>query len=191
MRFFTFSVFNKIAILPLILLFSKNAFSEYAFTAMEAMSIPPFCRGLPIDNFQTEAWELKTNVAVPGKDTHHFCHGMKYIVQKNYKAAIGEFTYVETHTTPKNNVVYPANTLYKGFAYENLRETKAALTYYHKAIQYNKKFTRAYSMLASYLMKLGKREEAIAIIEQGLAASPKSKSLKKKLNKLKKNTKQD
>ena len=69
------------------------------------------------------------------------------------------------------------------FALDRPGEAAAYLT---KAIEKNKKFTKAYSMLADYYIKTGNKKSANEILQEGLKYSPKSKKLHKKLNDLSK-----
>ena len=165
--------------------------NERAFTESEARQLPPFCLGLPLDYFQDSAKYLKTNVKVLGKDTHHFCHGMKLIIRGDkgdksaYETAINEFDYVEGHASSiSENELLDSVSLYKAEALGKLGKTGPAIAEYNKAIQLNNKYHQAYARLADYYLTLGMKQDAIDTIKIGLRFSPESKGLKNRLHKL-------
>ena len=173
---------EKIFLITLIL-FSKSAFSEYAISATEILQMPPFCRGLSISNFQYDAQKLRKRVRIPGQHTQHFCHGMKSIIRRQYATAIKEFEYVQQHSTKRHSLI-PATSLYKAEALGKLGKVNPALEEYYKAIQLKKKYSQAYSRLASYYIKLNRKSNAIETVKLGLKYLPHSKTLKKKLKRL-------
>ncbi|WP_198245561.1 tetratricopeptide repeat protein [methane-oxidizing endosymbiont of Gigantopelta aegis] len=147
---------NKLLINLSLLLISTASFAEYAFSVSEALQLPPFCRGLSIQNFQADAKKLKKNIRVPGQHTQHFCHGMKSILRRNYDTAVSEFEYVETHSTKKHALI-PATHLYKAEALGKLGKISAALNEYNKAIKLKKKYPQAYSRLANFYLSLNQK----------------------------------
>jgi len=83
-------------------------------------------------------------------------------------------------------VLFPNIYTTKAEALFALNQPGEAAAYLTKAIQKNKKFTKAYSMLADYYIKTGNTKAATDILQEGLKYSPKSKILQKKLNNLSK-----
>ncbi len=131
----------------------------YYITASEARLLPPFCMGLSAGNYREDAQSLRQYVSVPGKDTHHFCHGMKEIIRgdrgdkKSYEKAVQEFNYVQGRSaTIMENELLDSASLYKAEALGKLGRTGPALTEYNKAIQLNNKYHQAYARLADYYL---------------------------------------
>ncbi|NOR70192.1 MAG: hypothetical protein GQ532_10975 [Methylomarinum sp.] len=176
---------KKFIILFTMLIFSKLSFAEYAVSRAEIMQMPPFCRGLSIQNFQADAKDLKKNITMPGEHTQHFCHGMKAIVRKNYETAVQEFGYVQGHSTSQH-VLLPATSLYKAEALGKSGKIAEALTEYNKAIQLKNTYVQAYKKLSEYYISLKQKDNAIETLKLGLKYSPNSKSLKKRLKALQK-----
>lgn len=180
---YQYNIINIYILISVILFFPPLAKADYAISAKEIMLLPPFCRGLSIGNYSEDAQQFHQNIKVPGSHTHHFCHGMKFILRNDYQYALNEFEYVEGHST-SDNVMLTYNALYKGYAYENLGKTQKALEYYNKAINLNPKNVKAYKMLSSFYKKSGQNDNAIETLKKGLEAVPNSKNLKKRLEKL-------
>ena len=174
---------KRLFIITVMLMFSKSAFSGYKISANEIMQMPPFCKGLSIQNFEDNAKKFKKNIKMPGQHTQHFCHGMKAMLRKKYSTAAQEFRYVQSHSTKKHSLI-PATSLYKADALSELGEEKKALSEYNKAIRLRKDYTKAYSKLSDYYLKLQKKEMALKTIKLGLKYSPNSKALKKRLHRL-------
>ena len=177
-------------------LFSSAALADettlgnmYHITASEAKQLPPFCLGLSIGNFREDAKSLKQNIPVPGEHTQHFCNGMKSLLRGDrgdkaqYQTAVGEFDYVQEHSTSQNELLDSAS-LYKAEALGKLGRTGPALVEYNKAIQLNPKYHQAYARLADYYLKLGMKQDALDTVNAGLRFSPESKGLKNRLRKL-------
>jgi tetratricopeptide (TPR) repeat protein len=160
-------------------------------TASEARLLPPFCLGLSNGNFREDAQSLAQKVLLPGRDTNHFCHGMKEMIRgdrgdkKAYEKAIQDFDYVQERTaTINDNELLDSASLYKAEALGKLGKTGPALTEYNKAIQINNKYHQAYTRLADYYLTLGMKQDAIETIKIGLRYSPESKGLKNRLHKI-------
>ena len=100
-----------------------------------------------------------------------------------YGTVLGEAYYTERNSDPKC-VLFPNIYATKAEALFALDKPGEAAGYLTKAIEKNKKFTKAYSMLADYYVKTGNKKSAIEILQEGLKYSPKSKILQKKLNAL-------
>jgi len=159
------------------------ALEEYAFSASEVRQLPPFCAGFPLDFYRDDAKSLKRNIKVPGQHTHHFCHGMKEILRKNYGAAVREFEYVQRMSNSQNDML-DSTSLYKAEALGMLGKTGPAIQEYYKAIQLNPKYHQAYERLADFYLKLGMKKDALDVINTGLKYSPNSRGLKRRLQKL-------
>ncbi len=177
-------------------IFSQSALAEYAISASELKMMPPFCKGLSIGNFQSNAKHLRRNIHVPGQHTQHFCHGMKALVRAQraemrkkgagkglYGTAVKEFEYVQSHSSKQHKLI-PATSLYKAVALEKLGKQQEAIREYNKAIHLKKRYPHAYSKLSDYYLKLGLRKEALETLKRGLKQSPKNKSLKRRLKKI-------
>ena len=161
---------------------TAQAFEEYEFSASEVRQLPPFCAGFPINFYRDDAKSLKRNIKVPGQHTHHFCHGMKEILRKNYAGAVKEFEYVQSQSTIQHELL-DSTSLYKAEALGMLGKTGPAIQEYNKAIQLNPKYHQAYERLADFYLKLGMKQDALDVINTGLKYSPNSKGLKRRLQK--------
>ncbi len=171
--------------LSLLILCPIPAFSvpEHAISASELRQLPPFCVGLSIANYQEDAKPLRRDIFVPGEHTHHFCHGMKALLRQEYGTAINEFDYVQSNSSPKNELL-DSTSLYKAEALNKLGKNAPAIQEYTKAIQLNNKYHQAYEKFSDFYIKLGMPKEALETVKTGLIYSPNSRGLKKRLAKL-------
>lgn len=176
---------------------SAGAYAEsYAITPEEAKLLPPLCTA------KGELAEQRMK-AILGPHRLHFCHGFKYIVRANRSmgnrdaerrhltSALGEFEYVLSHTKQDNrngkyNNVLAMTSIEKGKVYNRLGQSPDAMQMFHQAIKYNPKLPQAYAELSDIYLDLGQNEEARKVLETGLKQAPKSKSLKRRIEKLSK-----
>jgi tetratricopeptide (TPR) repeat protein len=187
-------------LLMFLLLNADESLAAYPGTREDFSLLPPFCLA-----------QMKPEWSPPGAPKlwqrrikgfghlHHFCGGLhslrlaqNILVTNNEEkqakigllgAVLTNFKYYENNTDP-NDKLLPhlyASTAEALFA---LGRPGEAAGYLAKAIEKNKKFTKAYSMLADYYIKTGNKKSANEILQEGLKHSPKSKILQKELNAL-------
>ena len=182
-----------------LLINATQSFAGYPQTDRDFSLLPPFCKAKlkPSSPAETELWAKRL-----GHDfghTHHYCAALHSLRVANniqpinderkrtkmelYTTAAGEVEYVEKNANPQY-VLFPNIYTTKAEALFALDRPGEAVAYLTKAIEKNKKFTKAYSMLADYYIKTGNVKAAIDILQEGLKHSPKSKKLQKKLNTL-------
>jgi len=162
----------------------------YAITPNEARLLPPICNATG-----------EQQLAVLGPHKLHFCHGFKSVIRanahmgdrkqerENLIAALGEFEYVLNHTKQDNingryNNVLAISSIEKGKVYSRLDQKSEALQMYYQAIKYDPKHPQAYAGLSDIYLDLDQVEEARKVLETGLKQVPKSKSLKRRVEKL-------
>ena len=164
----------------------------YAITPDEARLLPPICNAAG-----------KQQLAVLGPHKLHFCQGFKYVIRanasmgdrrqerENLTTALGEFGYVLSHTKRDNingryNNVLAMTSIEKGKVYYRLGQAIEAMQMYHQAIKYNPKLAKSYAGLSDIYLDLDQVDEARKVLETGLKQVPKSKSLKRRVEKLSK-----
>jgi tetratricopeptide (TPR) repeat protein len=173
--------------------------AEYPETDRDFSVLPPFCKAKlkPSSATETELWGKQL-----GHDfghTHHYCAALHSLNLANNILAtsednkqekrhllsrvIDETKYMEEHASP-NYVLFPNIYTTKAEALFALNQPAEATGYLMKAIAANKKFTKAYGMLAGYYIKIGDKKSANEILQEGLKYSPKSKTLQKKIKAL-------
>lgn len=196
-------IFKKIPALIYIglLILSSDIYAAYPETAQDFALLPPYCKAKlkPSSPAETELWAKRL-----GHDfghTHHFCAALHSIRVANnifatnadskmdkvglYKSALGDIKYMEEKADP-NYMLFPDIYTSKAEALFALDQPGEAVGYLTKAINKNNKFTKAYSLLANYYLKIGNKKSAKETLEEGLKYSPNSKVLKNKLDKLSK-----
>jgi len=119
---------------------------------------------------------------------HHYCWGMINLnrarragVPAQAKRGLleevrGDFQYV-TNNSPKNFVMLPEVYTRLGEVELMLQQPNRALIAFQRAAQQKPDYWPAYSHWAEYLIRVGKRQEALKTIIAGLAYSPESKVL--------------
>ena len=183
-----------------LLLNVSESIADYPETDKDFSLLPPFCKAKlkPSSPAETNLWSTRLNVHGIGfGHVHHYCAALHSIrlAQKILPAsendrqekrgllnsALGEINYMEEHADPQF-VLFPNLYASKAEALFALDQPGEAAAYLTKAIGKNKKFTKAYWMLADYYIKTGNKKSANNILQEGLKYSPKSKILQKRLN---------
>jgi len=119
---------------------------------------------------------------------HHYCWGMINL-NRARRAGVstqtskwlleevrGDFMYV-TSNTPKNFVMLPEVYTRLGEVELMLRQPNRAIKAFERAIEQKPDYWPPYSHWAEFLMRAGKRPEALKTVIAGLAYSPESKVL--------------
>ena len=179
------------------------AAAAYAIRSDEVLLLPPSCFHLSSGNFEPDAYRListKRKGPVLGPHMQHFCHGEKSVIRannnfgteeerNNLQTAIGEFNYVLSHTATDNkngryNNYLAITSTEKAKVLQRLKMTTEAMQMYQQAIKYNPKLTQAYAGFSDLYKAQGMNDEAREMLELGLKRVPKSKSLRRRLDKL-------
>ena len=187
-----------------LLLNASNSFAAGGPKTEEDWSLlPPFCKARSVASSpEGQLWEKRLDTHGQGFiHVHHYCGALHDLRLANsllatdadtkmekrglYGAVLPNIKYMEEHADPQF-VIFP-NIYATGaealFALDRPVEATAYLT---KSISKNKKFTKAYKMLADYYIKTGDKKSATEILQEGLKYSPRSRALQKRLNALSK-----
>ena len=181
----------------------SNSFAAWPKTEEDFSLLPPFCKAKSSGNSpEAQLWEKRLDAHGAGwLHVHHYCAALHTLRLANnllptdadtkmdkrglYGAVLGEIKYVEEHADPQF-VIFPNIYATKAEALFALDRPGEATAYLTKAISKNKKFTKAYKMLADYYIKTGNKKSATEILQEGLRYSPRSRTLQKRLNALSK-----
>lgn len=164
-------------------------------TDSDFLLLPPYCsarygRGMP---GQGEKWSRhfgrKSYVHL-----HHYCSALDFRNKANFsfnkkdklallKKAIKQHDYILQHV-PKNSILMPENYFHIGEIYLEMGKIDLGLKAFKIAIKINKNYARGYAAISDYYLKAGKKEEATAILQEGLLYTPNSKGLNRRLNKI-------
>lgn len=169
--------------------FFATAWTPHKPTAQELKRLPPFCAW----KFSGNPAAMKRGFARLGeqfKNSHHFCSGLNYL-SRYYKSPYGpdakadvsfarnEFTYMIEHLVP-NSSLAAESYLYRGIAYQIMRQDNAAIADFTQAIRYKPTLAKAYIRLADYFSDHGQKSKALEIVSEGLRHSPNSRGLKRR-----------
>ena len=168
--------------------------SAYPKADKDFAALPKYCyvrmRGAPAEKAVLDKrFGHKTYIHL-----HHYCSGLDYLnkakMALDMKArdlklvkAIKQFDYV-AERMPSRSVVLPENYYNRGVAMKLLNDIAGSLKSFHRSIELNKKYTRAYSAISDIYVESGNKEDAIRVLEKGLKLSPTSKALNRRLKKL-------
>lgn len=125
---------------------------------------------------------------------HHYCWGLVRSNRANFdrdsrsrdinlRTALSDVDYVAKNSAPTCSL-FPQIHLRSGEWHLRLGDTTAALVRFQKAIAVDPSLQQAYSGLSRVYQLLDRPDEAIATLEDGIKANPKSKLLKKRLDSL-------
>lgn len=185
------------------LLYSSLSFAEFPQTDHDYSLLPPYCKARASGNSPlAKLWEKRLNAHGEGfLHIHHYCsalhtinlaqrmipadEGQKKVRRRFYETATGGIGYMEENADPQF-ILWPQIYTTKAVALFALDRPGEAVNYLEKAIEKNKKFSKAYGMLADYWSKSGNKKSSIEILDEGLKYSPNSKILIKKRNALSK-----
>jgi tetratricopeptide (TPR) repeat protein len=197
------SAFKSAALLaPVLLLLEFQGTSEgqaTKFTSEELKSLPRVCHAQKFINgwlgqpIVPEAERALWAARLGEKDYshfHHYCTALIYTrrghaadvpVKRfgNYKAAVENYEYVQRMAS-RQFPLMPEVSLRKGQVFLLLGNSGAAAAEFLFAIQLKPDYTPAYSALADVHVSLGSLDEALQILDQGLANAPNSALLQQK-----------
>ena len=177
---------------------SFNSLAIFPKTDKDFSLLPPYCKAIlkPTSNAERDSWSRRL-AGIGGP--HHFCAALhsynhsQHIPRneegRTYKTfmlrtVLNEVAYVEGHSQNKKHALFPKIYLLKAKAYADLGKTADALIYFEKSIAANKKFVHGYLALSKYYQKIGNKQKALVIVEQGLKYKPTSKGLNRRKKEL-------
>ena len=166
----------------------------YPKTDSDFALLPPYCKVRFGDKTSAAYKNWRRKMGREWNEVHHYCAGIDYLNKAKmaldkktrtlmFNKALHDLSYIQERTSSKF-ILQPEIATQKGRAYLGLNQDGAALQEFYKAIKINPKYTPAYSELSDYYSEKNEPEEAKKILEQGLRHKPKSKSLKRRLDKL-------
>lgn len=189
-----------VIILALSLIMGTSAYGSCAkVTRAELPLLPKFCQvkcelGDSRTNPQVERWaELfgwKNYIHM-----HHYCAALvleRRVLaasdkrQRDYELqrAVHNYDYVLKHWQP-GFVLIPEAHVRKGLLLEKLGNGAQAAREYEAAIHANPKYPAGYAALSAWYKQHGSKSDAIATLEKGLKEIPKSRILRRRLDRMK------
>lgn len=170
--------------------------AEYPKSESDFLGLPPYCKAKLFygdKSTQHKQWQNRL-----GFDTflhvHHYCAAL-FSMQSAYtnfddrnyllQRALANIAYMEKSDI-KSSPLMPEILLKKGKILQMQGRDPEAIQAFQSSIALNKKYSPAYMAIADYFISVGKYDEALAITEDGLKLVPKSKGLKRRLDKINK-----
>jgi tetratricopeptide (TPR) repeat protein len=131
------------------------------------------------------------------EDVHHYCDSLTYI-NRYYKSndaaerkfflqnALGNIDYMFGHVKPDQprDILLPEVHFTKGRVLILAGRDSEATREFLQAIELKPDYTAPYMALADYYSKVGKKQDALKILEEGLRQAPASHSLARRYQKL-------
>lgn len=189
MRFSGFVNFLLLLSFSLPVVAATNAATNATnYSDAEIKALPPFCEArLKRIPGKFEYWNK-----ILGPDfihTHHYCSGLAQInryyrartrQQKTYslQGANGALSYMVSHASPSYSLM-PDVYLNRGLVLSLMGNTGGAITDLKKAQELNPKLVRAYTLSSDIHAKLKQKDEALAVVAEGLRHVPDSAVLKR------------
>lgn len=160
-------------------------------TDAEVASLPPYClakfRGVAVEQWQNTLGSIYLHV-------HHYCGAMVYI-NRYYKSSnaqdrkfyireiIDNLDYMISHAE-QSSALMPEIYFTKGRVLTlDGRNGEAAKEFFH-AIQLKPDYVDPYAALADFYSGVGKKQDALKILEEGLRQVPGSRSLVRRYHEL-------
>ena len=184
-----------VLLLPLLLIIPAGHLAAFPKTDADFALLPPYCKARYGRTTTTDAENWKRRMGNKAwSHLHHYCSGLDSLNKANVTIdreertkmlnnALGGFSYMEKPHLSEF-ILQPEISTQRGRVYLKLDQYGAALQEFHKAIKLNPKYMPAYRELSDFYLDNDDPEEARRILELGLKHNPKSKSLKKRLDKL-------
>ena len=189
MRFSGFVNFLLLLSFSLPVVAATNAATNATnYSDAEIKALPPFCEArLKRIPGKFEYWNK-----ILGPDfihTHHYCSGLAQInryyrartrQQKTYslQGANGALSYMVSHASPSYSLM-PDVYLNRGLVLSLMGNTGGAITDLKKAQELNPKLVRAYTLSSDIHAKLKQKDEALAVVVDGLRHVPDSTVLQR------------
>lgn len=185
-----------------LLTFSSNSLADssgYPKTDVDFMYLPPYCKARMRKSSPEDQKQWAKRLGADYLHTHHYCaalhqlriarsmfprnKGEKSRKNSTLNGVFNNINYMEQHAK-STYILFPYIYTTKAEAYLEAKKENKAISYFYKAINSNKKFTKPYALLADYYLKHHNKQEAKKILVEGLKYSPQSKALNKRLKKI-------
>jgi tetratricopeptide (TPR) repeat protein len=167
---------------------------EYPKKESDFATLPPYCKAKLFyggKSPQYKQWEQRM-----GFDTfvhvHHYCAAL-FCMQNAYSAheerdyllqlALGNIAYMQKHVPSKSRLM-PEMLMKKGKILLMQGRDAEAVMAFHSSIALNKRYSPSYMAIADYYISREQFDDALDITEKGLIATPKSKGLKRRKDKI-------
>lgn len=172
-----------------------GAQDKYAPTDAELRLLPAYCTAKLRDVSELEEKKWRQTLGKDFVHVHHYCFALNFISRASmqsdvgkksfsYHQALNNLEYMEEHASA-DFVLMPEIYVKFGNVLRLVNRDSEAATKFLKAIELHPSYTPAYGSLSDYYLDLGNVEKARETLEEGLARSPSSKLLKRKLAALK------
>ena len=162
----------------------------------EMRGLPPYCNGKLKGN-KTEAQLWAPRLGEGYGHIHHYCVALNFIRRAeknwkdkenqkfNYNRARTNIQYMLTHTS-ESYFMRPEFHVKLGEVLIQLGRESQGAAEFEKAIAQKADYIPAYTGLSDYYKKLGQLDMAREALQRGLERAPESRSLKRRLKRLKK-----
>lgn len=153
--------------------------------------LPQYCKDRAKGNLQ----KWRSTFGEVAIHLHHYCSGL-FSEQKARNATksterkywlgevVSSMRYVSSACSSTRCVLYPELQTRWGWALAEQGQVGEAVKHYQLAFQARSNYIPAYAKLSELYLEINQPEEARKVIEQGLKANPKSRSLQRRLNEL-------
>lgn len=187
------------AVCLIIVSLSLSAFAgEYPETEADFLRLPKYCKARFSDSQSPLYQKWDKILGANFIHVHHFCAALhseraSHLIvgvspidnqrkQSYITSAIRNIDYMEKHATP-SFILFPDIYLLKAEIFGSSGNSKLATEYYRKAINANKKYSKGYVKYADYLYKIGSKQIAVEILNEGLKNASNKKIVNKRLKK--------
>lgn len=188
-----------------ILVFTQIS-NSFAFpkTKSDFSFLPQYCLAQMKPEWSPKGIPERWKKTIPGTfpHLHHYCAALHYLrlarnktqktkreemLRQNLLRGVYNNTQYMIKHSPHSDPLFPYIYTTQAEAYLESGEIGNAITYFNKAINANKKFTKPYALLADYYIKSNNKKSAREILEEGLKYSPNSNALNSRMKKLSNN----
>jgi hypothetical protein len=175
------------------------ALQDFTVTREELTMMPPYCTakygalvGLP----QMQE-SLRSTIPPDCPSIHHYCDGLKAMIRVDRNRAesghwlheaVGAFGSVVTDWERRGPTCPVRSEAYTNLGTALLRQDKTsvglAVMNFNKALELQKDYLPAYYALSDAYLNVGKKKEALGVVEEGLKYVPDSKGLLRRFREL-------
>jgi hypothetical protein len=176
------------------------ALQSFTVTREELTMMPPYCTamygdlvGLP----SSQVSQLRKIVPPDCPALHHYCDGLKAMIRVDRNRAesghwlheaVGAFGSVAADWEHRGQTCPVRSEAYTNLGTALLRQDKTsagkAVMNFNKALELQKDYLPAYYALSDVYLDMGKKKEALGVVEEGLKYVPDSKGLLRRFREL-------
>lgn len=183
----------------MLIIMSMETTADKVDSAMDLARLPAFCRGtMLIRDFSQDPTPWEVYLKKYGKSwthLHHYCWALN---GENHAAsisnpdrrydklryALGDIDYVLSNNKDPNFYFLPEIYTSRARILFKLDDPDNAVIWLKKAIDLRPSYVPAYARLSDYYVDRGETEEAVKILNQGIARSQRSEMLKRRLSEI-------